>query len=125
MAGPAYYDAQLNISLNEDWIVPFVYGTVDPTSSVFTPIDLTGSTLKLEIRKQETDNEAIVWVASPDQGITITDVMNGAFTIAITRDKSYRLSAGNYVTDFVRLMPNGYQERIFEGTAVVVVGTTR
>jgi hypothetical protein len=33
--------------------------------------------------------------------------------------------AGTYVTDLVRLMPNGSQERLFEGTATVVEGTTR
>jgi hypothetical protein len=29
------------------------------------------------------------------------------------------------VSDIVRLMPNGWQERLWEGTATVVEGTTR
>jgi hypothetical protein len=29
------------------------------------------------------------------------------------------------VSDLIREMPNGYSERIFEGTALVVEGTTR
>jgi hypothetical protein len=125
MGGPSYYSGQMNISLNEDWIVPFVYGTVDSTGANFTPIDLTGSTLKLEIRTLETDHEALVSVYSPDGGIFITNATQGQFQILIDRPHLTHLSAGQYFTDLVRMMPNGYQERLWEGTAVVVEGTTR
>lgn len=126
MAGPAYYTGTMNIAKNEDWVVPFVYQSIASDGVTLSPIDLSGSLLKLEIRKQETDNEAIVFsFSSPDDGIFITDAVNGKFTIFIERDKSARLSAGNYVTDLVRLMPSGLQERMWEGTATVVEGTTR
>jgi hypothetical protein len=36
-----------------------------------------------------------------------------------------RLAAGTYFADLVRLMPNGYQERMIDAQAVVVEGTTR
>jgi hypothetical protein len=36
-----------------------------------------------------------------------------------------RLAPGQYVTDLVRYMASGYQERLWEGTAIVVEGTTR
>jgi hypothetical protein len=125
MAGPSYYSGQMNIALNEDWIVPFVYQSVDPTGTIYTPIDLTGSTLKLEIRIQELDHEALVSVFSPDNGIEITNAAQGAFTILIDRAHLVHLAAGQYFTDLVRLTPNGYQERLWEGVAVVVQGTTR
>jgi hypothetical protein len=125
MAGPSYYSGVINISKNEDWIVPFVYGTVDSTGANFTPIDLTGSTLKLEIRIQETDNEALVSVYSPDGGIIIVNAVQGQFQILLDRESLIYLAAGSYFTDLVRLMPNGYQERLWEGTANVVEGTTR
>ena len=125
MAGPAYYSGQMNIAKNEDWIVPFLYQSVDSTGTVYTPIDLTGSTLKLEIRNQETDHEALVSVYSPDGGIILTSATGGQFTIAILRDEMTHLVAGQYYTDLVRLMPTGYQERMWEGVAVVVEGTTR
>jgi hypothetical protein len=125
MAGPAYYSGQINIAKNEDWIVPFVYQTVDTTGTIFTPIDLTGSLLKLEIRVLETDHEAIVSVFSPSNGIIFTNATLGQFTILIDRLLLVRLAAGDYFTDLVRLMPNGLQERMWEGTATVVEGTTR
>jgi hypothetical protein len=125
MAGPAYYSGQMNIAKNEDWVVPFLYQSVDSTGTVFTPIDLTGSTLKLEIRVQETDHEALVSVFSPDGGIVINNATQGEFTILIDRAHLVYLAAGQYFTDLVRLMPTGYQERLWEGVASVVEGTTR
>jgi hypothetical protein len=125
MAGPAYYSGVMNIALNEDWIVPFLYQMVDSTGTVFTPIDLTGSTLKMEIRIQETDHEALVSVFSPANGITITNATGGQFTILIDRPHLTHLAAGQYYVDLVRLMTNGYQERMWEGQANVVQGTTR
>jgi hypothetical protein len=124
MAGPSYYTGVMNISQNEDWVVPFLYSQTSD-GVTFTPIDLTGSLLKLEIRVLESDNEAVVDVYSPDNGITITDAVGGSFTIVIDRAKSARLAPGTYFTDLVRLMTNGYQERLWEGTATVVEGTTR
>ena len=125
MAGPAYYTGTMNIAQNEDWAVPFVY-QAQASDGTLSPIDLSGSLLKLEIRVQESDYEAIVFsFSSPDDGIFITDAVNGMFTITITRDKSARLAPGTYVTDLVRLMPSGYQERIWEGSCTVVEGTTR
>jgi hypothetical protein len=117
----------MNVAINEDWLVPFVYSVLDTDGVTLVPINLTGSTLKLEIRVLETDHEALVSVNSPDNGIYFEndDPTSGAFWIAIPRDKLVRLWAGTFVTDFVRLMPNGYQERIWEGQAFVVQGTTR
>jgi hypothetical protein len=125
MAGPAYYEATMNIALNEDWIVPFVYGTYAADGVTVVGIDLTGSTLKLEIREQESDNEAIVSVYSPSNGIAITNMTGGAFTITLARGILWRLAPGNYVCDLVRLMANGYQERLIDATATVVQGTSR
>jgi hypothetical protein len=127
MAGPTYYEATVNIAMNEDWVVPFVYGTFAPDGITVVPFDLTGSTLKMEIRVQEADNEAIVSVNSPDNGIEFynNDPTTGEFFIAITRDKLWRLYPGNFFIDCVRLTPSGYQERLWEGTATVVQGTTR
>jgi hypothetical protein len=125
MAGPAYYSGVMNIAQNEDWVVPFVYGASPDGGVTTTPIDLTGSTLMLEIREQESDHEAVVSVSSPSDGIAITDAPNGAFQITMTRDKLARLWPGDFVSDLVRLMPSGLIERMWEGTVTVVEGTTR
>jgi hypothetical protein len=115
----------MSIAKNEDWVVPFVYGTTSEDGLTFTPIDLTGSEIKLEIRKHEPDHEAVVSVSSPDDGIIFNDAAGGEFTVVIVRDKLIRLAPGEYVADMVRLMTSGYQERLWEGSVTVVEGTTR
>ena len=124
MAGPAYFTGTMNIAKNEDWLMPFLYGTQD-TSGTFTPTNLTGSTIRLQIRKTEEDHEATVAVNSPDNGITITNAAGGAFTVLLDRPRLVRLAPGDYVFDMVRLLASGLQERICEGTATVVEGTAR
>jgi hypothetical protein len=77
----------------------------------------------LELRVRETDHEALVSVYSPDGGISIDGP--GQFTVVIRRDRLIRLAPGDYFSDLVRQMSSGYRERIWEGTALVVKGTTR
>ena len=48
MAGPAYYDGTMNIAKNEDWIVPFIYGSYAADGVTVVPIDLTNSTASLK-----------------------------------------------------------------------------
>src|SRR6516165_3432038 len=112
MSGPAYYTGTINISMNEDWIVPFLYQTSPDGGVTTTPIDLTGSTLMMEIRHQETDHEVVLSLSSANnQGIFITNATGGAFEILITRLQLEQFFPGNFVADLVRLMPNGYVER--------------
>jgi hypothetical protein len=115
----------MNIAKNEDWAVGFTYGWTDPDTEEFTPINLTGSVLRWQIRRREEDHEVLVFVNSPDNGITITNAAAGEFTVVIPRDKLVRLSPGDYASDLVREMPSGLIERLWEGTVDVVEGTTR
>jgi hypothetical protein len=125
MSGPAYYTGVMNVAMNEDWIVPFLYAVLNSDGST-SPIDLTGSKLMMEIRLSETDHEVLIELASPDQGISIDNATGGAFTILITRQQLAQMAPGDYVADLVRLMPNGYVERILDcPTVTVVEGVTR
>lgn len=124
MSGPAYYTAQINIAKNDDWLVPFVYQVINPDSST-SPIDLTGSTLMMEIRHHDVDHEVAVSVSSPANGITITDAPHGKFTVVIDRDLLANVEPGSYVGDLIRLMTNGYQERIIDAAVTIVEGVTR
>lgn len=131
MSGPAFYTGTINIAKNEDWIVSFTYTTNDATP---VPINLTGSTLELQLRAYETDHTAVVATSSPASGITIDNAPAGQFTITIAHAEttdlaepsSIRLIAGQpYVADLVRLRPDGEIERIFETAVTVSEGTTR
>ena len=124
MSGPAYYIGTINIAKNDDWIVPFLYAQQNSDGST-SPIDLTGSTLMMEMRYQDIAHEVVVAVSSPDQGIIINDAVGGAFTILISRDALSQLEPGDYVADLVRLMANGLQERMLDCTVTVAEGVTR
>jgi hypothetical protein len=124
MSGPAYYTGVMSIAKNDDWIVPFLFAAQNDDGST-SPIDLTGSTLMMEMRYQDIDHEVVVSVSSPDKGITITDAVGGAFTILIDRETLSQLQPGDYVADLVRLMPNGLQERMLDCSVAVAEGVTR
>ena len=125
MAGPAYYTAVLNIARNDDWIVPFVYASISADGTQ-VPIDLTGSVLTMDFRALDTDHEVLLRVTTTDGSITINDAVNGEFTILITVEALQLLLApGDYVSDLVRLMPNGLQERLLDCAVTVVEGVTR
>lgn len=120
MTGPAYFTGGMNVAKNFDWVQAFILQAGD------LPVDLTGSVLRMIIRKHDTDHEALVSVTSEDGTIEITDPLAGAFTVLISRDKLKRLYPGNYVSDLVRLRPDGFQERLWDATPVAVVeGVTR
>src|SRR6516162_2831326 len=106
MSGPAYYTAIIEMAKNDDWIVPFLYASVNTDSST-TPIDLTGSDLMMEIRHLDVDHEVVMTSTTVDGGIVITDAVGGAFTIIFTRDQLSQVVPGDYVADLVRLMTNG------------------
>ena len=124
MSGPAYYTAIIEMAKNDDWIVPFLYASVNTDSST-TPIDLTGSDLMMEVRHLDVDHEVVMTSTTVDGGIVITDAVGGAFTIIFTRDQLSQVVPGDYVADLVRLMTNGYQERLIDATVTVVEGVTR
>jgi hypothetical protein len=125
MSGPAYYTGVMNVAMNEDWIVPFLYAVLNSDGVTTTPTDLTGSTLMMEIRHSEAEHEVLIELASPDKGISIDNAIGGAFTILITRQQLAQMTPGTYVADLVRLMTNGYIERILDCTVTVVEGVTR
>jgi hypothetical protein len=122
MAGPAMYIGGLNIAKNEDWIVGFQL-----KESSGTPVDLTGYTFRMMIRKHETDHEALVVLETPDNGIEIQEpAYYGKFLIWITRDKLARLYPGEYVSDMLYTRPDGVVQRMWDASPVMVYeGTTR
>jgi hypothetical protein len=119
MAGPAFSTGTINVSQNADWLVHFLL------TSDGNPIDLTGSTINMQIRKREGENSVMVDLSSPENGIAVTEPLLGEFTITIKRDITRRIPPDEYVTDITRLRPDGLVERLFEGVANINLGTTR
>jgi hypothetical protein len=126
MAGPAFFSTPVNIALNADWVVAF------QLTAGGVPVDITGSVMRMQIRKHENDHEALVSLTSENNdGIEITDAVNGTVTITLARDRMRYLAAPGddgteYVGDLVRLRPDGEQERWWDMSPVTVYqGSTR
>lgn len=97
-------------------------------TTVGNPIDLTGSSLWLEIRQSAAAAQVFATVGSalPLTGITITNASNGQFTIIIPKASLQLMAPGQlYVHDLLRLRPDGYTERLWTGTISVDGGVTR
>jgi hypothetical protein len=128
MGGPSYFTGQMNVAKNEDWRVHYKYRvdwTVSGGTTNIQDFDLTGYSLRMQIRKIEADNTAVVTVSTDDSTIVITNPAGGEFDIIIPRERLRRLHAGDYVADLVTIDPTGYIDRLWEGKCVVVEGTTR
>jgi len=129
MAGPAWFSGVMNLAKNEDWKVALSYQidyTVSGDPENIQALDITGSTFLMQIRKVEEDATAVVSVSTdPGDGIVITDAFGGEFEITISIARAQRLQPGEYVADLVRTDANGFSERVWEGTCIVVEGTSR
>jgi hypothetical protein len=123
MPGPAYATGTILISKNEAWMatLQFTNAITDPV----TPVDLTGSRLCLQIRTSEADHSALVQISTDDGSIVINDAALGLFTLIIDEQRSLMLPGGEFVADLIRTRPDGLDERLWEGTVTVNVGTTR
>ncbi len=85
-----------------------------------TPVDLTGSTLSMQVRASASDPISVVPVV-----VTVTDPLNGRFTVSIPAASLANVQPKTYVHDLVRLRPDGVKEQVWSGTMTIAAGVTR
>jgi hypothetical protein len=54
---------------------------VDDAGTVLTPIDLTNSTIVMQVKVNPSDDTSVLQLSTQDNTITITDAINGKFKI--------------------------------------------
>ena len=94
----------------------FQYTASDGT----TPVDLTGSTLTMQVRASASDPISVFPVV-----VTITDAVNGRFTVSVPVASLVNVPPKTFVHDLVRLRPDGIKEQVWAGTMAVTAGVTR
>jgi hypothetical protein len=102
-----------------DFIRSFAYETVSGS-----PIDLTGNTMKMGIRKRAEDIAEQMLLTTENGGLEITDPAAGKFQIWITNEQLVLLPVGEYEHSLVR-MTGGLTLRIWSGTLTVNAGPSR
>jgi hypothetical protein len=98
-------------------------------SSAGTPIDMTGATLEMMLRRHAEDAEAVMRLATDTGEIVMLDPVNGLFSVLIRQEDLERLGLGSF--DHSNIMTQGVingiplKTKIWSGTLVNNAGPTR
>jgi hypothetical protein len=94
------------------------------TASSGTPIDMTGASLEMMLRRHAEDAEALLRLATDTGEFILTDPVNGLFTLTITQDVLEHLPLGSF--DQSNIMTQGTRKtKLWSGTLVNNAGPTR
>jgi predicted RNA methylase len=89
-----------------------------------TPIDITGATMEMMLRRHAEDTEAVLRLATDTGEIAITSATQGLFTVYIAQIVLERLGLGSF--DHSNIMSRGgLKTRIWNGTLTNNAGPTR
>ena len=89
-----------------------------------TPIDITGATLEMMLRRHATDETAVLRLGTDTGEFVLTDPVNGQFTLRISQVTLVRLGLGEFDQSNI-LNRNGFKVRIWTGTLTNNPGPTR
>ena len=88
------------------------------------PIDLTGGTMEMMLRRQASDEAAVLRLAIDTGEIVYTDAAAGQFTVRITKDTLTRLGLGDFDQSNI-FTRGGNKVRVWSGTLTNNAGPTR
>lgn len=111
--------ATINVENDADFFRSFVYQT-----TLGVPIDITGASLVMGVRKNATDATAYLMLTSAGAGITLDDPVNGRFSVRITQAQLLLLPIGDYVHSLIMTI-GGVRKRLWSGTMTVGMGPSR
>jgi len=98
--------------------------TITYKDSTDTAIDLTGATVRMQIRDNYSAQNAAISLTTPNTGIAFT-ANTGEFIITITATQTESIPFRQGVYDIEVEYPNGTVERILEGRVKVSTQVTQ
>jgi hypothetical protein len=114
--------ATVNITVENDADFYRTFQYVMATSG--TPIDMTGASLEMMLRRHAEDVEALLRLATDTGEMVLTDPVNGFFTVMIRQDTLEKLGLGSF--DHSNIMTlGGLKTKIWSGTLINNAGPTR
>jgi hypothetical protein len=112
----------VNIVTDNDADVYVAFQYVDSNDN---PIDITGATFMMDLRRHAEDATAFLQLTSGDTGgIAIYDAPNGIFTLMITKEQLLALSIGDYDQSCIMTL-NTVRVPMWSGTLTNNWGPTR
>ena len=113
--------ATINISVTNDadFYRTFVWQTIAED-----PIDLTGGTMEMMLRRRATDSVAVLRLGTDTEEIVFTDAVNGEFTVRISQYSLERLGLGDF--DHSNIFSRARSKtRVWSGILTNKAGPTR
>lgn len=89
-----------------------------------TPVNMTGGTMEMMLRRHAEDVEALLRLATDTGEIVMTDAPHGMFTVLIRQDVLARLDLGEYDQSNI-LTLGGLKIKVWSGTLTNNAGPTR
>jgi hypothetical protein len=114
--------AIVNITTETD--ADFIRGFAYQYSPSNLPVDLTGNTMRMGVRKNAADVNEVMLLTTENGGITITDPANGLFTVWMKQQDLERLPIDDYEHSLIRFTGT-LQLRIWSGTLSNTPGASR
>jgi hypothetical protein len=114
--------AIVNITVENDADFYRAFQYVAATSGA--PINMTGASLEMMLRRHAEDVEALLRLATDTGEIVLTDPVNGTFTVLISQDSLERLGLGSFDQSNIMTL-GGLKIKIWSGTLVNNAGPTR
>jgi hypothetical protein len=114
--------ATVNITVTNDADFYRVFQYVMSSNSA--PINISGASLEMMLRRHAEDAEALLRLATDTGEFVLTDPVNGLFSLLIRQDVLEHLGLGSF--DHSNIMTlGGYKTKIWSGTLVNNAGPTR
>ena len=102
-----------------DFYRTFIWQTI-----VGAPIDLTGMTMEMMLRRRAADETALLRLATDTGEIAFTDPTNGQFTVRIAQETLERLGLGDFDQSNIATN-NTFKIRVWSGVLTNNAGPTR
>jgi hypothetical protein len=114
--------AIVNITVENDADFYRVFQYVVVSSGA--PIDITGATMEMMLRRHAADETAMLRLATDTGEIALTDAANGKFTVLIVQSTLVRLGLGDFDQSNIMTL-NGFKTKLWSGTLTNNPGPTR
>jgi hypothetical protein len=102
-----------------DFYRTFIWQTVDGA-----PIDMTGGTMEMMLRRHAQDETALLRLATDSGEIVFTSPTSGQFTVRIAQTVLVQLGLGDYDHSAI-FTRNAFKVRVWSGTLTNNAGATR
>lgn len=110
----------ITVENDADFYRLFQYVTVDSS----TPIDITGASMEMMLRRHASDETAVLRLATDTGDFVLTDSVNGFFTLLIRQSVLEQLGLGSFDQSNIMTL-GGLKTRIWSGTLINNPGPTR